>query len=224
MAVLKIPPARVSGLIKLRELEQESLHELMAALTEGPLKFRAEDLEAYLTGRIKTISETDIKEILGTLVSLSLSQTQLNLPVSEFAEGVCTAMQQSENTQLKLVGEQCDIFKQRLLGLLNIEALTFPLKASGVMADHDQVFLRARVLTDIRAIFGSDIEAPPKGSVIVHTLNITHLRNGEEDRFYVAMDSEDVESLIATLQRSLAKTASLRVVIEAAGVACLNPE
>src|SRR5208283_4076545 len=128
--------------------------------------------------------------------------------------------EQDENEELKLVGAQCDIFRDRLIGLLNIEPLTYPAKATGVMGDHDSVFLRTRVLTDIRTIFGPDVSALPKGAVILNMLKIAYQHSGEEDNFYVALDSEDVKTLITVLQRALAKATSLKTVLEKAGLSC----
>ncbi len=219
-----IPRSRIPGLIKLRKLEERALKELVAALEDAPPTIQSASLVEFLIPRVSSIPEADIKEVLDLLISLSRAQIQANVPISKVARDVCVLMEQSDDEELRLVGEQCDVFSNRLTELLNIESLTYPAKAHGVMVDHDNIFLRTRVLTDIRTVFGPDISKLPKGAVILHMLKITHFHSGEERNFYIAMDSEDVESLITTLQRALAKAATLKTVLEKVGIACLTPE
>jgi len=223
MAEPKISQERVAGLVKLRILEEDSFKELMTALSGAPPMFRPVDLMAYLASHVASITQTDLRAILTMLISLSIAQIRANISTSQLTGDICTVMEQSEDQQLKLIGEECDSFRDRLLGLLNIESLTYPAKAGGVMTDHDRIFRQARVLTDIRTVFGPDIGVLPKGAVIIHMLNITYLHGGEKDNFYVAMDSLDVESLIATLQRALAKATTLGKVLEKADLVRLEP-
>jgi len=220
----RIPANRVPGLIKLRKLEEDSLAQLSATLSEAPPFLEPVNLINFLIPKVTTIPESDLKAILELLISLSAAQVQANVPVSQVARDVCGLMEQSENEELKIIGEQCDIFRDRLVELLNIEPLTYPAKARGVMADHDNLFSQARVLTDIRTVFGPDISSLPKGAVILHMLKITYAHRGMEDDFYVAMDSEDVGVLITALQRALAKGATLKGVLQKAELNCLNPE
>lgn len=224
MAELPISQERIAGLVKLRTLEEDSFKELMTALSGAPPVLRPTDLVAYLVPKVTSITETNLREILAMLISLSVAQVRANISTSQLTGDVCTVMGQSENQQLKLGGEECDSFRDRLVGLLNIESLMYPAKANWVMADHDRIFQQARVLTDIRAVFGPDIGVLPKGAVIIHMLNVTYRHGGKKDNFYVAMDSLDVESLIATLQRALAKATTLNKVLEKADLTRLDPE
>lgn len=222
MAALKIPEQHISGLIKLRTLDEKVLQELMKVLASAPLLLRPQELVDYIGAKIESKEEPDLNNLVETLIGLSFAQIQMELSKSEFVDRVCDAMRQSKNEHLKLVGEECDDFANRLYKLLSIEALTYPAKAAGVMADHDHVFVHSRILTDIRAIFGSDTEASPTGVVIVHMLNIGYQHAGKRDSFYVAMDSEDIEALISTLQRALSKTRGLKKLLNQTDVACLG--
>ncbi|MGB6065476.1 MAG: hypothetical protein WBG50_11750 [Desulfomonilaceae bacterium] len=224
MATLHIPPQHAVGLISLRKLNEDSIKELEAALIDAAPLFQAGDLIDHISSKVKSIAATDLTGILEMLISMCAARTQLNVSTPEIAERVCNAMVRSENDLLRIPTTECERFTNRLVNLLSAESLIYPAKAWGVMADHDRIFIRARALTDIRPVFGPDVEVAPKGAVIVHVLNITYQHSGKQDNFYVAMDSEDVESLIGTLQRALLKTRSLQKVFDSAGVTYLNPQ
>lgn len=224
MAEPTLSQQRVAGLTLLRTLEEDSFKELMAALSDARLMLRPTDLMIHLVPRVPSIPEENLKTIMETLMNLSAAQSRANVTTAQLTEDVCTVMEKTEDQGLKLVGPECDTFRDRLLKLLNIESLTYPAKAMGVMIDHDCIFQQARVLTDIRTVFGSDIGTLPKGAVIIHMLNITYQHTGNREHFYVAMDSLDVESLIATLQRALAKGTTLNKVLEKADLVRLDAQ
>lgn len=223
MASLQIPTQHVAGLIKIRALDEDTLNELICALAEAPPVMQPKDLVILSVPKTKTLSESDLDEILGTLIGMLATLLQFNLSTSVFAQRVCEAMERSDNEDLRLTGKDCESFRNRLLQLLDLEPLIYPAKAFNILYDHDRVFIHARAVTDVRAVFGLDTEVPPKAAAIVHMLNVTCQRGDGEESIYLAMDSQDVELLIATLQRALSKTRSLKKLLGTSGITCLNP-
>jgi hypothetical protein len=224
MMGLQIPKRHERGLIKLRKLDEASFKEFLALSARvGPV-FDRYELAAVLKPGINSIPEEDVEDIVETLISLFRVRTSLDLTPSELADSVCEAMTRTANEDLKLGGEECDLFRDRLTRCLAIESFSYPAKVSEVLSDYDNVFVRARVLTDLRAIFGPDPEDSPKGAAIVHLLGISYQHGARGERFFLAMDSQDVESLISTLRRALAKEKGLRKLLDAAEVAHVDPE
>jgi hypothetical protein len=224
MALLRIPERYAAGLIKLRKLPEESLDKLVGALCSTAAPFLHKDLIGSLESSKVEIPRDDFDLILQTVLSLHQVAARMDLPTSEIAEDVCSSMSVSDNEALRIIGEECETFKGRLIKLFNIEALTYLAKAQGVVSDHDRVFLHARTLTDIRAIFGNDPEALPKAASVIHTLNVTYQHGDTTENFYVALDTRDVETLIAVLQRALSKTKGLRLLLQEAKVPPVNVE
>lgn len=221
---LQIPPLYVAGLKTLRQLDEDTVQQLAVALSDAPLLYSPQDLLSNLMQKVDGVATVQLEEILKALLSLCLARIQLDTSAPELADRVCSAMEQSEDEDLRLLGEDCDRFKDRLTNLLSIEPLVYAAKASSVMTAHDHTFVHARTLTDARPVFGSDVENPPKAAMIIHTLEIAYRTGRKSENFYVALDSQDVESLIATLQRALAKEAGLKTVLKKSGVTCLGPE
>lgn len=93
-------------------------------------------------------------------------------------------------------------------------------KVAGLRGEYENVYYSARVLTDIRPVFGADPTSKPVAGAVVHTLRLTFHQTGSESRneFYVAMDSKDLTQLRQLLDRAAAKEVSLASVIEEAGM------
>lgn len=224
MAKLRIPRGAETGLIKLKALDEESFQRLLSVLGEIPPVFQQEHLVACVTQEMSSVPKADLDDILETVLSLYGAQTRLDVSMTELAGHICTAMEESDTEQLRLAGRQCDDFKARLMSLLSIDSLTYPAKAAGLATDYERIFVYGRIVTDMRAVFGPDTEDLPRGAAIVHVLNMTYQQSGEIKNFHIAMDSEDVESLITTLQRAQSKEKGLKKLLAAAEVTCVVPE
>jgi hypothetical protein len=221
---LQIPQSYEAALAGIKDMDEGTLKQLIDVLGRVSPTFRHKDLIDCVAPQITAIPETDLDEILEVIISLYGARGRLDVSVSELAGHVCNAMEQSDNEELRLLGKDCDAFKDRLTRLLSIESLVYPAKAAGVVSDHDRVFVHSRTSTDLRAIFGSHAEDMPKGAAIIHVLNIVYQHEKGAENFYVAMDSEDIQSLISALQRALSKEIGLKKLLEAAKVQHVVPE
>jgi hypothetical protein len=216
VAALQIPEIYKSGLAKLLALSQGSSEALLAALKDAPPVMSTFDLSSLLASKVKSVSREELEDIADTLVSLYLTQQHHPDSGDELVEDICRAMDKSDAQELKLSEENRDHFKNLLTALLKTEALVYASKAVSVLRDNERMFCNARILTDIRPIFGSRVEVPPKAAVIVQMLNITYHQGEDLKEFYVGLDTDDVETLRAVLERADLKAKSLRSVFEAA--------
>lgn len=66
-----------------------------------------------------------------------------------------------------------------------------------------------RILTDIRPIFGNNVEEPPEAVVIMHTLKMAYHRGGRVDEVFFAMDETDLGDLKAAVARAELKAKSI---------------
>ncbi len=224
MSAPQVPPEEVVGLIQILTLKKATFDELLAAFNETPPVMRGGELAAVVGSKIRSIPKPELKQILETLLGMSVARLENDSTVSTFVEFVCQAIDHSDDDRLKLTGKDRKNFRNRLTQLLSLEPLLYPAKGFGVMYDQDRLFLRARALTDIRPVVGSDVNEPPKAATIVHTLKIVHRHNDREKNFHVAMDSQDVKSLIDVLQRALSKADSFKRLLKSAKIAHLDSE
>ncbi|HET6386457.1 MAG TPA: hypothetical protein VFJ58_23945 [Armatimonadota bacterium] len=78
------------------------------------------------------------------------------------------------------------------------------------------------MLSDVRHVFSHDLA--PVAAVIVHQLRIGYLEDVERKEFWVTLDTNDLDQLIATLDRARTKAEKLRATIATSGIHYLPPE
>jgi hypothetical protein len=81
-----------------------------------------------------------------------------------------------------------------------------------------RVFHSARILTDIRPVFGRDADVPPIGAVIAHVLKIDYFSQGDSGSLYVSLNNRDLELLRNLVDRAFTKLKTLRAVLESTGL------
>lgn len=224
MLTLQVPEQFVVGLIAIGSLKDTALLELTRELPHISVAIEPDEIVRLLSSKVKSISKKDLREVLKTLIGITQVKKQLDIATSEIVPLICNAMSRSTNENLKHAGEKCENFSDRLVQLLNADSIELLAKAAGIVTDYDCVFLRADILSDVRAIFGPDTESLPKSAAIIHTLSVAYRQNGESKNFYVAMSSKDLETLINTLNRAVSKEKGLKKVLDAANVPFLKTE
>jgi hypothetical protein len=207
---LTIPENHQSGLARIIGLGDAQSEALIAALGSAPVTTSAPALAAAIGSQVEGIPERDLTEILETLVELHVVRAQADVSVRRFVADLTKAMAASGNKALRVSAVDAPSVRTRLTQFFQIEPLSTISKAVGLQTDHAQNFCDARILTDIRAVFGSDPGARPVGAVIVHTLKLEyHDDTGAHREFFVALDSEDLNTLGTALQRAVAKAKAL---------------
>jgi hypothetical protein len=133
-------------------------------------------------------------------------------------EDVCDAVNESGIVTPRLSDDDCVAFKRRLSDLLSTDVFSIGAKALVLSREQERTFCRARIITDIRPVFGADVTQQPKAAVLIHTFRISYHEGNLLRDFYVLLDSEDIEALRELLDRADAKAKSLESVIKAANV------
>jgi len=221
---IRIPQRHQSGMAKLLALDQNSLEELLTALDNMPSTFNIDRLKIQLSSFIETIPQDDLEGIIDTIVVLHILQLDTELSLGEFAEQICRAMNVSNNDKLKLNGPSYGQFKGTLIKLLSGKLLSISTKAKSIIFEHDHVFGRTRVITDIRSIFGDDIGNQPVASVIVHMLKIHYIQDQQHKDLFLALDTADIKVLINLLQQAQEKAESLKTVLKSAHIPYIDAE
>jgi hypothetical protein len=123
-----------------------------------------------------------------------------------------------ELTNLGLTEEMVGTLRHRAKKILDVESLHLIAKAHSVLLEHSCTYSSARIVSDIRTVFGDDISSQPEAAVIVHMLNIVYFNARRREISSIAMDEKDIDQLIAVLERARTKSKSLRETIEKSGV------
>ena len=223
MAAIKIPDTHKGGVTKLITLPEKSIHQIISAFEGVAPKFFPEELSKEVISKIDGVSSDDLLEIISAVLSLSKHRVHDDMPPEELAEQIVQAMLEGPVEDVALIKRNQLGLKQLLLRFFQIETLLISAKASGIMLSHENIFCTARIITDVRPVFGSDPNVSPTAAVMVHMLNLSYHHEGQVKELYIAMDTVDIETLRAALDRADLKSQSLKSLIKRAGLTHLDP-
>lgn len=221
---LRVPPQYHKALSDLMALSAQTLDGLTNALESAPPALYLNKLSTHVAKEAK-LDRAKTAGIMRVLTSLYSARAQEGIPISEFVEDLFLALKDTKRKELEPKDGDWQRVKSALERILSCEeSLGTTSKALSVMVQHGRIFKGAQILTDIRPVFHSDPKKTPAATVLVHTLKIDFLENGEPKSYFVALDSRDLDILQGVLDRARAKQITLKKVIEETGIAYLDPD
>jgi hypothetical protein len=208
MLTVNIPDQAKPVIERLAVMTEDEFEAIRAALSTAPPNLRLEtfneEVKKFLSEKIP-----DIADLVDVVTSLSRSPRDASVSIEEIAASVTREV-------LRRKGEHPDpaLLQKRLISLLDIPSLKLWAKASDVQHQYEEIFFAARILSDIRTVFGPD-GIKPLGAMVVHNLKISSVggRHQQHDQFF-ALDNADLELLQDAIQRAKDKTASLEGIIK----------
>lgn len=155
---------------------------------------------------------TTILEVLATLYEI---KSQRDTSVEEFVDDVCDAMERLDSPEYRIQHSERADFAGKLLTLLNAELIGLVAKAHDLATEDERTFCHARILTDLRPVFGHNVEDGPRAMIAMHTLKLDFHQQGSDDHgeFYVTLDAEDLQSLRKLIDRAEAKARTISSVV-----------
>lgn len=218
MARMNIPKRYQAGVSEIRKLEIDTAKNIRAALDrvfasqkEESNVAEPDDIAATALTAIPDKANVDLKLLSQALVALYSVKSQTDKPIDEFADDVSDAMELLDDVQLRVDPQQRERFKANLVLLLNAELFSLASKAYDLKTDDERTFCSARILTDMRPVFGAEIEDGPKAMIVVHVLKLGyHQGNEKHQQFYVSLDAQDLVELRRVIDRAEAKARTLK--------------
>lgn len=222
MAELEIPEKYKPGFEQLVKIDRTTVNELVNALSQAQASLLVEDLASAVASQVKALTVEELKDLIEALISLYNLRDYFDAPINKIVERISQAVQEDEELP-NLTEEERQEFKTRLTIFLEFDGvLSVTSKAIDVMRDHERLFTRARVLTDMRPVFEPDIEKGPAGIAIVHMLKIEYADLDGTHEFFVALDSTDLEQLREQLDRASQKAKAIELMLNRANMPYLN--
>jgi len=211
---LEIPKEDAGSITAIQALSAASSEKFLSALAAAPLAPDPHAMAANIAARVPSIPKERIIRVLETIYTLYHIRELAGVEHSQFLDDLMEAIQKSPGLKL----QQKDAPKLRsLLGkLLNIESLNMVAKAGRLQRDGERLYCTAKILSDIRPVFGSDPATGPVGAVLTHTLKIGYHEGKEHREFHVVLDSSDLDGLDEVVHRAQAKDTSLRDLLKSA--------
>jgi hypothetical protein len=223
LANLTIPDRYQEGVAAIRKLNLDIVQAIRKALDRavGPSDTTEDRIKpaiaaaAAMESVAQTSPETNFRKIAEALASMYAVRSTYEFSLPQFIDEVADALEALPNAELRLASEDKDTFKQKLLILLNADVFGIIAKVDDLRTENERIFCHGRVITDVRPIFGSNIEQGPTAALITHTLKIAFHESGRkgDHEFYVSLDAEDLQELKKVIERAEAKANSLKAIL-----------
>lgn len=166
-------------------------------------------------------------EMIGALFTIYGLSDVSHEPIDTVVSMLMDAFKQFDDEKVKQASpEQFDLFRDFLKKVLLLhDSLGVRAKAYRLTPEHQRLFIRSEIYSDIRTVFRpADPDIKPSAAIIVHSLKITYRESGRKQEIYIGLDNEDLQELSATVGRAIKKHETLKKMIWDCGIQCLSLE
>lgn len=205
--ITEIPKEYKNGFIALSQLDDETFDQLLRLINDASVSFRLRNFASKIETSEK-LSSKFIEDIIQSIGNLITVIERNFIPIESAARDIRTVL------KLKEIDEEK--FCKRVQSLIGCNQLYVSSKAINLVTDYENIFYSAKIISDIRPVFGKDVNMTPRAGIIVHILNI-HYGTGEDSEhkdIYLALDEEDISLLQNVLSRAKEKEESLSILMK----------
>lgn len=216
---LRVPRDHVEAFKEFAALSDTSASAILDLLGRDPPVLGYGEIER-LVAKAAPEAEEIAEDLVEALTALVILRTTHEWGVDEVAEGIAA----SEN--LDLDEHERSQLGDRLRAALDATTLLVNAKAADLSAAHERLFHIARIVTEVRPVFGRDASAPPAAAVISHFLELAYFAPGNRDveAIFVGLNDSSLSTLAAQAKRAEEKAASLRKFLNAQGLYVYAPD
>lgn len=207
--MITVPQNYQEGVFKIAKLEEKTVRavrEALDAVSVSPGLSPQSMISAV--SALAQEQEEGLKPVADTLLTLYRVRAINDIPLDEFIDGITEAMKDVESNQ-RITGDESDKLRRNLIALLGADSLSLVSKVKYLQASDERNFCSARIVTDMRPVFGSPISQGPRAWVVVHTLDLGYHRYGKHDEIQVGLDEDDLHTLKDVVDRAIEKAKAL---------------
>jgi hypothetical protein len=206
------------GLKELSSLTDERF----AAIEKGLSQVEMASSTAELASKIAILPEVDedqLGKIFRSVRGLTdfLAEGATLDQIIDDVVSICLRKKLTQETEIPKL-------RSRLFVLLSNNLIYYAYKAQDLVTENENVFLSCRIISDIRPIFEVNLEESPKVGLIMHNLHIHYQsdESGPHQDIYFSLNSSDVQSLIAALERAETKEETLENIMTKSSMININ--
>ncbi len=215
-----IPERALPDLKRIAELDDDLFNSLMSAIGEATPTLTREQFSDQISQKVKLPDEGDhLEAVLRTAFVLYGFRERTGISTQDLTQAVTDS---ATVTKAEFPADKREKLRSRLALLLSFDkSLGVTLKALDVMTEHERIFCRARILSDIRPVFAEELESAP-GAMIIHNLQIGFHKAGKHQEYYFALDTDDIQKLKKIIERAEKKTIALQAILKKSNVRYLE--
>lgn len=221
-STLGMPETISRGIKKIVSMSSEEESRFFSALEGSRPSFNPKKLTDDIASSFSDIQKHEIRNIIDALISMSLVVVDSEIDEEKFITRIIDDVE--EILEAQLPNERKKQLVERILHLLSSASLRSAAKSVSVHSEYDRGFHSARILTDVRPVFGDNVEEAPSQAIVVNILKINYHQDSGHKDFFVAMDFDDLQSLKKTVDRAIKKVFSVKAMLSKANVAFVDEE
>jgi len=208
-----LPVAMRPALEVIADLPDDAVDELRSVLERHPEVLFSRQAAMKQAATLRKVPRDQAESLMETTVPLVYFKGAHGKSTAELIADVNALLGRAGKGKAALTADQQGRLEKNLSRLLDSSSLTQAAKAIAVATDCPRLFTEARVISDLRPVFGDRTSEPPVGAVVTHTLRVTYAEEGSEKEFFVYLDSGDLKTLQDHIARALEKDTTLRALL-----------
>lgn len=213
---LQVPSRYIPMLNSIRTLSGPAAEELVKALSSAKITASSDELRDRIAPQVSLIPKDELGKITDVLYAMyhvrEFSDLNRNSFLKELIESV------REHADPPVGDEELPTIRQRFKELLNIATLETISKAITLQREDERIFCDARIISDIRPVFGEDVKSAPVAATIGHALRIAYHEGLEHKEFFVSLDEYDLNELEDVVKRAKKKSDTLTKFLSDSGI------
>src|SRR5580658_8161279 len=169
---LPIPQRYIPQIDKLRNLSDSAIDELVQALAASPVLPHADDMTSQIAGHVPSIPIEDLGGIVDAIYALYHVREYSEFSQSGFLKELIEGVREPTKPLIE-IGDIPRI-RERFQRLLNIGTLNTISKAITLQRDGERLYCNAKIVSDIRPVFGPNVKSQPVAAIVTHTLRLEY--------------------------------------------------
>ena len=204
---LRVPKSYISSLQLVRSLSQSDADRLLKALDSAHIASSSQEMADNIAPSVKGIPKENLDKIVDLLYALYHVREFSELNRADFLKELVDSVR--DHADPHVAKDELPVIKERFKNLLRVKSLESISKALVLQRQHERVFCQAKLISDIRPVFGDNVKSTPAAATISHVLHIRYHENGDHREFYLMLDRFDLDKLEEVIKRAKQKDATL---------------
>jgi hypothetical protein len=213
MAEFRVPDRFRSALIQLSGFSDDVINELSSTLEANPDVLTSRHAAFENASKLTKLTAEEGFPVIEALVPILYVAAAGRRSTDEVVQEVVNALTTGKKDEPKLTKSSIPEFKKNLSKVLSLAGLTLKAKALSIATENERLYSEAKILSDIRPIFGDKVSEAPLGAALLHSLRIAFAEDGQTKELFVTLDTRDLRELQECITRALEKDKTLRNLI-----------
>lgn len=182
-------------------------------------------IDAWLSQVARATADSKPHDVVRMLATLyQLRQQNAPKPMPDFVAELRRAAEETGDEGLASRSKWEALQPDLIAMLSQDDTLGITSKALDVMTEVERMYLSARIVSDLRSLFGGSSVGPPVAAVVVHNLIVNYYQDSSPRSVTFGLDARDLEQLRAAVERAVEKDREIRALARKAGLNLLDTE